>query len=435
MSNIVAIVGRPNVGKSTLFNRLVGTRKAIVNEESGVTRDRNYGKSSWNGKEFSVIDTGGYVCNSDDIFEEEINKQVLLALDEADVILFMVDVEIGVTDLDQNFARLLRNIDKPVYLIANKVDNSERIYDAQEFYRLGLKSEVFCISSVSGSGTGDLLDKVVSHFQQDTLEDTEHLPRITIVGRPNVGKSSTINALTGQERNIVTDIAGTTRDTLNTRYTQFGYDFILVDTAGVRKKAKVSEDVEFYSVMRSIRAIEDSDVCMLLIDATRGMEAQDLNIFHLIERNRKGVVIVVNKWDLIEKDGKTMLEYEKDLRNKIAPFKDVDIIFASALTKQRLLKALEATIRVYENRQQKLKTSELNRVMLEAIEDYPPPSLKGKYVKIKYVTQLPTHAPSFAFYCNLPQYVKEPYKRFLENKIRENWNFTGVPIQIFMRKK
>lgn len=435
MSNIVAIVGRPNVGKSTLFNRLIGTRKAIVNEESGVTRDRNYGKSSWNGKEFSVIDTGGYVCKSDDIFEEEINKQVLLAIDEADVILFMVDAEIGVTDLDQNFARLMRNIDKPVYLIANKVDNPDRIYDAQEFYRLGIKGELFCVSSVTGSGTGDLLDKVVSHFQEETIEDTDHLPRITIVGRPNVGKSSTINALIGQERNIVTDVAGTTRDTLNTRYNQFGYDFILVDTAGVRKKAKVNEDVEFYSVMRSIRAIEESDVCMLLIDATRGMEAQDLNIFHLIERNRKGVVIVVNKWDLIEKDGKTTLEYEKELRNKIAPFKDVDIIFASALTKQRLLKTLEATLKVYENRQQKVKTSELNRIMLEAIEAYPPPSLKGKFVKIKYITQLPTHAPSFAFYCNLPQYVKDPYKRFLENKIRENWNFTGVPIQIFMRKK
>lgn len=435
MGNIVAIVGRPNVGKSTLFNRLIGTRKAIVNEESGVTRDRNYGKSSWNGKEFSVIDTGGYVCNSDDIFEEEINKQVLLALDEADVILFMVDAEVGLTDLDQNFARLLRNIDKPVYVVANKVDNHDRLYEAQEFYRLGIKGELFCISSITGSGTGDLLDKVVSHFKENTVEDTDHLPKITIVGRPNVGKSSTINALVGQERNIVTDIAGTTRDTLNTHYTQFGYDFILVDTAGVRKKAKVNEDVEFYSVMRSIRAIEEADVCMLLIDATRGMEAQDLNIFHLIERNRKGVVIVVNKWDLIEKDNKTMAEYEKTLREKIAPFKDVDIIFASALTKQRLLKALEAALRVYENRLQKLKTSEFNRIMLEAIENFPPPSLKGKYIKIKYATQLPTHAPSFAFYCNLPQYVKEPYKRFLENKIRENWNFTGVPIQIFMRKK
>ena len=435
MSNIVAIVGRPNVGKSTLFNRLIGKRRAIVNEESGVTRDRNYGKSEWNGKEFSVIDTGGYVCNSEDIFEEEINKQVLLAIDEADVILFMVDTETGITDLDQNFARLLRNINKPVYVVANKVDNSEQLYDAQEFYRLGIGEELFCISSMSGSGTGDLLDKVVSHFQESTVEDTDHLPRITIVGRPNVGKSSTINALLGQERNIVTDIAGTTRDTLNTRYTQFGYDFVLVDTAGVRKKAKVNEDVEFYSVMRSIRAIEDSDVCLLLLDATRGMEAQDLNIFHLIERNQKGVVIVVNKWDLIEKDNKTLLQYENDIREKISPFSDVDIIFASALTKQRLLKALETALRVYENRQQKIKTSELNKVMLEAIENYPPPATKGKFVKIKYVAQLPTHAPSFAFYCNLPQYVREPYKRFLENKIRENWDFKGVPMQIFMRKK
>ena len=351
------------------------------------------------------------------------------------MILFMVDAEIGVTDLDQNFARLLRNIDKPIYLVANKVDNQDRMYEAQEFYRLGIPGDLFCISSVSGSGTGDLLDQVVSHFRENTVEDTDDLPRITIVGRPNVGKSSTINALIGQERNIVTDIAGTTRDTLNTHYTQFGYDFVLVDTAGVRKKAIVNEDVEFYSVMRSIRAIEESDVCMLLIDATRGMEAQDLNIFHLIERNHKGVVIVVNKWDLIEKDNKTLAAYEQDLRKKIAPFKDVEIIFASALTKQRLLKTLEAALHVYENRRRKLKTSEFNRVMLEAIEEFPPPSLKGKYVKIKYATQLPTHAPSFAFYCNLPQYVKEPYKRFLENKIRENWDFRGVPIQIFMRKK
>ena len=435
MSNIVAIVGRPNVGKSTLFNRLIGKRRAIVNEESGVTRDRNYGKSEWNGKEFSVIDTGGYVCNSDDVFEEEINKQVLLAIDEADVILFMVDAETGITDLDENFARLLRNVKKPVYVVANKVDNHELLYDAQEFYRLGIGEEVFSVSSMSGSGTGDLLDKVVSHFRNEAVEDTDHLPRITVVGRPNVGKSSTINALLGVERNIVTDIAGTTRDALNTRYTQFGYDFVLVDTAGVRKKAKVNEDVEFYSVMRSIRAIEDSDVCLLLLDATRGMEAQDLNIFHLIERNQKGVVIVVNKWDLIEKDNRTLQEYEKSIREKIAPLKDVDIIFASALTKQRLLKALETALKVYQNRLQKLKTSELNRVMLEAIEAYPPPSTKGKFIKIKYVTQLPTHAPSFAFYCNLPQYVKEPYKRFLENKIRENWDFRGVPIQIFMRKK
>lgn len=435
MSNIVAIVGRPNVGKSTLFNRLLGTRKAIVNEESGVTRDRNYGKSTWNGKDFSVIDTGGYVSKSDDIFEEEINKQVILALDEADVILFMVDAEIGVTDLDQNFARLLRNIKKPVYLIANKVDTNERIYDAQDFYRLGIDSDLYCISSASGSGTGELLDKVVTNFQEDTIEDTDHLPRITIVGRPNVGKSSTINALIDQDRNIVTDVAGTTRDSLYTRYNRFGYDFLLVDTAGLRKKAKVSEDVEFYSVMRSVRAIEESDVCMLLIDATRGMESQDLNIFHLIERNHKGIVILVNKWDLIEKDTKTTLNYEKELREKIAPFKDVDIIFTSALSKQRLLKGLEAAIKVHEHRTQKLKTSELNRVMLEAIENYPPPSMKGKYVKIKYITQLPTYAPTFGFYCNLPQYVKEPYKRFLENKIREHWDFTGVPIQIFMRKK
>lgn len=435
MSNIVAIVGRPNVGKSTLFNRLIGSRKAIVNEESGVTRDRNYGKSEWCGKEFSVIDTGGYVSNSDDIFEEEINKQVLLALDEADVILFMVDTEIGLTGLDENFAKLLRNIQKPVYLVANKVDTSERIYDASEFYRLGINSELYCISSANGFGTGELLDAICSHFTEEKEEDTDHLPHIAIVGRPNVGKSSTINALIGEERNIVTEIAGTTRDSLYTRYNRFGHDFILVDTAGIRKKAKVSEDVEFYSVMRSIRAIEESDVCMLLIDATRGMEAQDLNVFRLIERNRKGVVILVNKWDLIEKDHKTTATFEKELKEKIAPFRDVDIIFTSALTKQRLLKALEAAIKVYENRTQKLKTSELNRVMLEAIEAYPPPMVKGKSVKIKYVTQLPTHAPSFAFYCNLPQYVKESYKRYLENKIRENWKFTGVPIQLFMRKK
>ncbi|MCM1030529.1 MAG: ribosome biogenesis GTPase Der [Oscillibacter sp.] len=435
MSNIVAIVGRPNVGKSTLFNRLIGSRKAIVNEESGVTRDRNYGKSEWCGKEFSVIDTGGYVSNSDDIFEEEINKQVLLAMDEADVILFMVDTEIGLTGLDENFAKLLRNIQKPVYLVANKVDTSERIYDASEFYRLGINSELYCISSANGFGTGELLDAICSHFSEEKEEDTDHLPHIAIVGRPNVGKSSTINALIGEERNIVTEIAGTTRDSLYTRYNRFGHDFILVDTAGMRKKAKVNEDVEFYSVMRSIRAIEESDVCMLLIDATRGMEAQDLNVFRLIERNRKGVVILVNKWDLIEKDHKTTAAFEKELREKIAPFRDVDIIFTSALTKQRLLKALEAAIKVYENRTQKLKTSELNRVMLEAIEAYPPPMTKGKSVKIKYITQLPTHAPSFAFYCNLPQYVKETYKRYLENKMRENWDFTGVPLQLFMRKK
>lgn len=435
MSNIVAIVGRPNVGKSTLFNRLIGGRKAIVTDESGVTRDRNYGKSEWNGKEFSVIDTGGYVSNSDDIFEGEINKQVMLALDEADVVIFMVDAEVGLTDLDMNFAKLLRHVEKPVFLVANKTEQHDRIYDAQEFYRLGIDSNLYCISSVTGSGTGDLLDDVVKHFKNDTIEDTSGLPKITIVGRPNVGKSSTINALLGVDRNIVTDIAGTTRDTIHTRFNQFGYDFLLVDTAGLRKKTKVNEDVEFYSVMRSVRAIEDADVCMLIIDATRGIEAQDMNIFHLIERNRKGVVILVNKWDLIEKDNKTTIEYEKYVRKQIAPFNDVEVIFTSALTKQRLLKALEAALKVYENRTQKLKTSELNTIMLEEIENYPPPATKGKFVKIKYVSQLPTHAPSFAFFCNLPQYVKEPYKRFLENKIREHWDFTGVPIQIFMRKK
>lgn len=435
MSNIVAIVGRPNVGKSTLFNRLIGGRKAIVTDESGVTRDRNYGKSEWNGKEFSVIDTGGYVSNSDDIFEGEINKQVMLALDEADVVIFMVDAQVGLTDLDMNFARLLRHVEKPVFLVANKTENNDSIYDAQEFYRLGIDSDLYCVSSVTGSGTGDLLDAVVKHFKNDTIEDTTDLPKITIVGRPNVGKSSTINALLGVDRNIVTDIAGTTRDTIHTRFNQFGHDFLLVDTAGLRKKTKVNEDVEFYSVMRSVRAIEDADVCMLIIDATRGIESQDMNIFHLIERNRKGVVILVNKWDLIEKNNKTTIEYEKYVRQQIAPFNDVDIIFTSALTKQRLLKALEAAIKVYENRTQKLKTSELNTIMLEEIENYPPPATKGKFVKIKYVSQLPTHSPSFAFFCNLPQYVKEPYKRYLENKIREHWDFTGVPIQIFMRKK
>ena len=359
----------------------------------------------------------------------------MLALDEADVILFVCDVELGITDLDQSFAKLLRKVDKPIYLVVNKVDNGERLYDAHEFYKLGIGEELFPISSASGSGTGDLLDKVVSHFSNNTIEETEHLPKIAIVGRPNVGKSSTINALIGEERNIVTDVAGTTRDTLATRYNRFGHDFLLIDTAGLRKRTKVNEDVEFYSVMRSVRAIEDSDICMLLIDATRGMESQDLNIFHLIERNQKGVVILVNKWDLIEKDNKTLINFEKELRMKIAPFDDVQIIFTSALTKQRLLKALEAAIETYKNRSQKIKTSELNNVMLEEIENFPPPSMKGKYVRIKYITQLPTATPAFAFYCNLPQYVKDPYKRFLENKIREHWKFTGVPIQIFMRKK
>ena len=423
------------MGKSTLFNRLVGGRKAIVNEESGVTRDRNYGKSDWGGKEFSVIDTGGYVSNSSDIFEEEINKQVILAMEEADVILFVCDVELGITDLDQSFARLLRKVTKPTYIVVNKVDNGERMYGIHEFHKLGIGEELFPISSASGSGTGELLDKIITHFTESTVDDTDELPRIAIVGRPNVGKSSAINALIGKERNIVTDVAGTTRDALTTHYTQFGHDFLLVDTAGLRKRAKVHEDVEFYSVMRSVRAIEDSDVCMLLIDATKGMEAQDLSIFHLIERNNKGLVLVVNKWDLIEKDNKTMQNYEKELRLRIAPFNDVEIVFTSALTKQRLLKALEAAIEAFQHRSQKVKTSELNNVMLEEIENFPPPSVKGKYIRIKYVTQLPSKTPSFAFYCNLPQYVREPYKRFLENKIRSHWKFTGVPIQIFMRKK
>lgn len=436
MSKIVAIVGRPNVGKSTLFNRLTGTRKAIVNEESGVTRDRNYGKANWNGVDFSVIDTGGYVTNTDDIFEEEINKQVMLGMDEADVIVFVTDVELGITDLDQSFAKILRGVDKPIYLVVNKVDNGERIYDAQEFYKLGVGEQMFTISSVNGSGTGELLDTLVEALpKDDSLNDDLEIPRIAIVGRPNVGKSSTINALIEDDRNIVTDIAGTTRDALYTRYNRFGHDFLLIDTAGLRKKAKVNEDVEFYSTMRSIRAIEESDVCMLLLDATRGVEAQDLNVFNLIIKNRKGCVILVNKWDLVEKETNTMKDFEEDIRKKIAPFNDIPIIFTSAITKQRLLKGLEETIRVYENRKRKIKTSELNNVMLQAIEDFRPPSVKGKFVKIKYVTQLPTYAPTFAFYANLPQYVKDPYKRYLENRIRDNWDFCGVPIQIFIRKK
>lgn len=436
MSKIVAIVGRPNVGKSTLFNRLTGTRKAIVNEESGVTRDRNYGKAHWNGIDFSVIDTGGYVTNTEDLFEGEINKQVMLAMDEADCILFVTDVELGITDLDQNFAKLLRKVEKPIYTVVNKVDNHERSYDAHEFYRLGVGDQLFTVSSVNGSGTGDMLDAIVSSFPKDTIDEEElEIPRLAIVGRPNVGKSSTINALIENDRNIVTDVAGTTRDALYTHYNRFGHDFLLIDTAGLRKKTKVNEDVEFYSTMRSIRAIEESDVCMLLIDATRGVEAQDINIFNLIIKNRKGVVILVNKWDLIEKETNTMKEFEKQIKDKIAPFNDVPIIFTSALTKQRLLKGLEETIRVYHSRRRKVKTSELNNVMLKAIEDFKPPAVKDKYIKIKYVTQLPTYAPTFAFYANLPQYVKDPYKRYLENQIRKNWDFSGVPIQIFMRKK
>ncbi|MGB5990185.1 MAG: ribosome biogenesis GTPase Der [Marinifilaceae bacterium] len=436
MSKIIAIVGRPNVGKSTLFNRLTGTRKAIVNEESGVTRDRNYGRANWNGVDFSVIDTGGYVTNTEDLFEEEINKQVILGMEEADMILFVVDVEIGITDLDMTFAKTLRGIDKPILMVVNKVDNSERMYDAQEFYKMGVGEDMFTISSINGSGTGELLDAVVQLLpDEDINEDELEIPRIAIVGRPNVGKSSTINALVGEDRNIVTDVAGTTRDALYTRYNRFSHDFLLIDTAGLRKKTKVNEDVEFYSTMRSIRAIEESDVCMLLIDATRGVESQDINIFDLIIKNRKGCVIVVNKWDLIEKETNTMKEIEEAIREKIAPFNDIPIVFSSAVTKQRLLKGLEETIRVYHNRKRKIRTSELNKVMLEAIEKFRPPALKGKFIRIKYVTQLPTYAPTFAFFANLPQYVKDPYKRYLENRIREHWDFTGVPIQIFMRGK
>lgn len=436
MSNIVAIVGRPNVGKSTLFNRLVESRKAIVDEMAGVTRDRNYGKSVWNGVEFSVIDTGGYVVNSDDIFEGEIRKQVHLAIDEADVILFAVDVEGGITDLDQAIAAILRRVTKPVFLTVNKVDNNQRILDASEFYGLGIGDKLYCVSAINGSGTGDLLDAVVASFpKKEKVEEEEDVPRFAVVGRPNVGKSSFINALIGEDRNIVTDIAGTTRDSIHTRYNKYGYDFYLIDTAGLRKKARVREDVEFYSVLRSVRTIEDSDVCMLLLDAEKGVESQDVSIFNLILRNRKGVVILVNKWDLVEKDNSSVKKFTEIIRERIAPFTDVPIIFISALTKQRIYKALETAVEVYQNRKQKVKTSELNDVLLDAIEKYPPPAIKGKFVKIKYVTQLPSPTPSFAFFANLPQYIKEPYRRFIENQIRENFHFSGIPIQIFFRKK
>ncbi len=434
MSNIVAIVGRPNVGKSTLFNRLTESREAIVDETSGVTRDRNYGKVSWNGMEFSVIDTGGYVKHSDDIFEEEIRKQVHLAIEESDVILFIVDVVTGLTDLDAAVAEMLRKSGKKIFLVVNKVDNFELQYDASVFYSLGL-GDPYTISSINGSGTGDLLDAVVGSFSKKTSESIAELPKFAIIGRPNVGKSSLLNTLIGKEQNIVTPISGTTRDSIFTRYKKFGYDFYLVDTAGLRKKSKVSNNVEFYSVMRSIRAIENSDVCLLMIDGTRGIEAQDLSILNLVKKNRKGVVILVNKWDLIEKQTQTVKEYTRFIKARTAPFQDVPIIYTSAITKQRIFKVLEAAIEVYENRRKKIQTSRLNEIMLEAVKIHPPPSFKGKYIKIKYVTQLPTYSPSFAFFCNLPQYIREPYKRYLENKLRESFNFTGVPIQIFLRKK
>jgi GTPase len=435
MGNIVAIVGRPNVGKSTFFNRMTETRQAIVDEVSGVTRDRHYGKVIWNGHEFSIIDTGGYVTNSDDVFEEEIRKQVLLAIEEADVVVFMVDVISGITDLDQAIAGILRKIKKPVLLVVNKVDNANRLYDASIFYRLGL-GEYFALSSVNGSGTGDMLDKLTSLFsKKEEEEEEQEIPKIAVVGRPNVGKSSLVNALIGEERNIVTPISGTTRDSIHTRYNKFNHDFILVDTAGLRKKGKVKEDLEFYSVMRSVRTIEYSDVCLLLLDATIGMESQDVNIFHLIERNHKGVVVLVNKWDLLDKDTKTLKQFEEAIKERLEPFTDVPILFISALTKQRIHKALELAIEVYKNRMTRIPTSKLNEVMQKAIEENHPPAVKGKFIRIKYVTQLPTHAPAFAFYCNLPQYIREPYKRYLENQIRKHFNFTGVPIRIFMRKK
>ena len=437
MGNLVAIVGRPNVGKSTLFNRLTKTRQAIVNEEAGTTRDRQYGKSEWLGREFSVVDTGGWVVNSDDIFEEEIRKQVLMAVDEADVILFVVDVMNGVTDLDLQVASILRRAKKPVLLVANKTDNNELQYNAPEFYSLGL-GDPYCISAVTGSGTGDLMDLIVENFKKESDEILdEDIPRFAVVGRPNAGKSSIVNAFIGEDRNIVTEIAGTTRDSIYTRYNKFGFDFYLVDTAGIRKKGKVNEDLEYYSVIRSIRAIENSDVCVLMLDATRGIESQDMNIFSLVQKNKKGLVVCVNKWDLIEdKSQKVIDSYTTAIRERLAPFTDFPILFISAMTKQRILKVLETAKEVYENRSKRVPTAKLNEVMLPIIENYPPPAWKGKYIKIKYITQLPAGSvPSFVFFCNLPQWIKDPYKRFLENKIRENWDFTGTPINIFIREK
>lgn len=437
MGNLVAIVGRPNVGKSTLFNRLTQTRQAIVNDEAGTTRDRQYGKTEWVGREFSVVDTGGWVINSNDVFEEEIRKQVMIAIDEADVILFVVDIVNGVTDLDMEVASILRRTKIPVILVANKTDNNDLQYNAAEFYSLGL-GDPYCISALSGSGTGDLMDLVVSKFKNEPEELLdEDIPRFAVVGRPNAGKSSIVNAFIGEERNIVTEIAGTTRDSIYTRYNKFGFDFYLVDTAGIRKKNKVVEDLEYYSVMRSIRAIENADVCILMLDAIRGIESQDLNIFSLIQRNQKGLVVVVNKWDLVEdKTSKVMKTFEEAVRSRLAPFTDFPIVFASALTKQRIFKVLEMAKDVYHNRTTRIPTARLNEEMLPLIEAYPPPSNKGKYIKIKYCTQLPnTRVPSFVFFANLPQYVKEPYRRFLENKMRERWSLSGTPINIYIRQK
>jgi GTP-binding protein len=434
MSNIVAIVGRPNVGKSTIFNRLTESRQAITDEVSGVTRDRHYGKSEWNGREFSVIDTGGYVHGSDDIFEREIRKQVELAIDEANVILFLVDAKSGITDLDQEVVKLLRRSNKKVILVVNKVDNTRLLEEAVEFYNLGM-GEYIPVSSISGSGTGEMLDELVIHFEDDTEKEEDDSPKFAVIGRPNVGKSSFINALIGKEQNIVTDIAGTTRDSLNTKYNKYGFDFTLVDTAGLRKKRNVYENLEFYSVMRSVRAIEHSDVCIHIVDATRGFESQDQRIFHIADRNKKGIVILVNKWDLQDKSTDTAKKAEEQIKQKIAPFTDVPIVFISALEKQRLLKGLETAIQVYKNKTQKIATSVLNEVMLPLIEHHPPPATKGKYIRIKYCTQLPTDSPTFVFFANLPQYIKEPYKRYIENQLREHFDFSGVPIQIYFRKK
>ena len=433
MSNIVAIVGRPNVGKSTLFNRLIQRRDAIVDSISGVTRDRHYGKSDWNGKEFSVIDTGGYAIGSDDVFEEEIRKQVQLAIEEADVIIFVVDVESGITPMDTEVANILRKVKKPIFMAVNKVDNAMRDSDAVEFYNLGL-GDYYTISSINGSGTGELLDALAEKLEDEVEEESE-LPRFAVVGRPNAGKSSFINSLIGEERFVVTDIAGTTRDSIDTKYNRFGFDFNLVDTAGIRKKSKVKEDLEFYTVMRAVRAIEHCDVAIVVIDATRGFEGQDENIFWLAEKNKKGVVILVNKWDLIEKETNTMRDYEAKIREEIAPFSDVPILFTSALTKQRIYKAIETAVEVYKKRKNRIPTSKLNETILDIVKHHGPPAIKGKFVKIKYCMQLPTPTPQFVFFCNLPQYVKDPYKRFVENKLREIYDFSGVPIVIYFRQK
>lgn len=435
MANIVAIVGRPNVGKSTLFNRLVEQRQAIMDDTSGVTRDRHYGYAEWTGKHFTVIDTGGYVTGSDDIFEEAIRNQVALAIEEASVILFMVDCEVGITTLDESFADVLRRVSKPIYIVANKADNHNRALMATEFYAFGL-GEVFPVSSINGSGTGDLLDAVVAHFPQSDEEDPEAgIPRIAILGRPNVGKSSFLNVLLQEERSIVTDTAGTTRDAIDTRYKLYGKDFILIDTAGIRKKGKIDQDIEFYAVLRSLQALENSDVCVVMLDATRGIESQDVQIIFLAQRYKKGIVILVNKWDLIEKDTQTAEQFKKGIFERIAPMDYVPVLFTSMVTKQRVYQAIETAVQVYENRSKRVPTSALNEAMLKEIEHYPPPAVKGKYIKIKYVTQLPTQTPTFAFFCNLPQYIKPPYQRYLENRLRTHFDFTGVPVTLVFRKK